>query len=384
MALDRSLIFLITGLGRGGAESQVTLLVKGLKARGWRVAVVSMIPPDPEGPKGELEDSGIPVHSLDMVRGRPSLRGLLRLAHLVREFKPQVVHAHMIHANLLGRVARLVAPVPVLVCTAHNTVEIGRSFRTERATRLAYRWTDFLCDLTTQVSAEGYRRFLVGGFAPAGKLRYIPNAVDLGRFSPRPEVRVRVRQELGIPAHGFLWLAVGRLEEPKDYPTLLKAFAQVRREYPDVRLAVAGKGSWEGRLQKLVRELGIEEVVHFLGLRQDVPDLMQAADAFVMSSAWEGMPMVLLEAHAAGLPIVATDVGGNREVVQDGVTGYLVPPKDVSALARAMHNMMALPEEKRATMGLRGREWVERHFSLKAILDQWERIYAELIQNTKR
>lgn len=379
---SRRVLFLITGLGRGGAESQVVLLAKGLKARGWQVEVVSMIPPDSEGPKGELASSDIPVHSLSMLRGKPSLRGVWRLARLVREFRPQVLHAHMIHANLLARLTRPLAPVPVLVCTAHNTVEIGRSFRSEQVTHLAYRFTDSLCDLTTQVSQEGYRRFLEGKAVHPNKLRFLPNGVDTERFSPNPHLRPRVREELGVNEGDFTWLAVGRLEEPKDYPTLLRAFAQVVRDYPRARLLLAGKGPLEGELRRLAQALGLADAVRFLGLRADIPALMNAGDAYVMSSAWEGMPMVLLEAHASGLPIVATSVGSVPDVVQEGKTGFLVPAKDPDALAKAMQAMMALPEQERKAMGLEGRRWVEGRFSLDKILDAWEDIYEGLLQRS--
>lgn len=120
--------------------------------------------------------------------------------------------------------------------------------------------------------------------------------------------------------------------------------------------------------------------MRFLGLRKDVPELMNAADAYVMSSAWEGMPMVLLEAHASGLPIVATDVGANREVVREGVSGFLVWPRSPEALAGAMERMLALDQGDRVLMGLRGREWVEEHFSLDKIVERWEALYLSLLK----
>ncbi|WP_460375767.1 glycosyltransferase [Thermus antranikianii] len=372
-------MFLSTGLGRGGAESQVTLLARGLKDRGWQVAVVSMIPPDPEGPKEELEAADIPVYSLGMARGRPSLTGVWRLVRLVREFKPQVVHAHMIHANLLARLVRLLAPVPAVVCTAHSTLEVGRSLRTERSTHLAYRLTDFLCDLTTVVSQEGYRRFLEGKATHPSKFRFVPNAVDTQRFSPDPHLRSLLREELGLSERDFLWLAVGRLEEAKDYPTLMQAFAQVVADRPAARLFVVGQGSLEAELRALAQALGLGDAVRFLGLRKDIPALLNAADAFVMSSAWEGMPMVLLEAHATGLPIVATNVGGIPDVVIPERTGFLVPSQDPIALAEAMKRLMSLPSDERVKMGLEGREWVISHYSLDAIMAQWEEIYVSLM-----
>jgi len=340
------------------------------------VRVVSLL--QPEAFVEELEGAGIPVVSLGMRRGQPSPQAVLRLAALFRRWRPHVVHSHMIHANLLARVARALAPVPVLISTAHNTLEVGRSFRTERSTHLAYRLTDFLADMTTQVAKEGYERFLRGGAARPDKLVYLPNGVDTHRFAPRPEVRQAKRQELGL-GEEFIWLAVGRLEEAKDYPTLLRAFALVRERHPQARLLVVGAGSLEEEVKRLALELGLGESVRFLGLRTDIPELMNAADAYVMSSAWEGMPMVLLEAHASGLPIVATDVGANRDVVRDGVSGYLVPQKHPEALAAAMNRLISLEPQERVQMGFRGREWVEERFALERILDQWERMYAGLL-----
>ncbi len=375
--MSRRILFLATGLGRGGAEAQVFLLASGLKARGWEVRVVSLVPPGDFA--GELGARGIPVDSLNVARGVPDPRALWRLARILREFGPGVLHAHMIHANLLGRLVRLLAPVPLVVCTAHSLREIGsRWFRTERAAFLAYRLTDFLCDLTTQVSQEGHRRYLEGRAARPDKLRFVPNGVDTERFAPDSRLRSQVREGLGIPEEAFVWLAAGRLEEPKDYPTLMRAFARVAGERPGTRLLIAGQGSLEAELRGLAQALGLGDRVRFLGLRRDIPALMNAADAFALSSAWEGMPMVLLEAQAAGLPVVATDVGGVGEVVRPGASGFLVPPGDPEGLAAAMAAVMGLPEEARRGMGLKGRQWVKENFSIESVLDSWEGIYQSL------
>ncbi|WP_243031838.1 glycosyltransferase [Thermus altitudinis] len=368
---------MLTGLSRGGAETQVFLLASGLMRRGWDVQVISLLPGGDL--RGELEAAGIPVMDLSMNRGMPDPKAIWRLARALRRFRPNVLHAHMIHANLLARVVRLLVPVPVVVCTAQNTLEVGRTFRTERSTHLAYRLTDFLCDLTTQVSREGYARFLEGKAVRPDKLRFVPNAVDTQRFVPNPHTGLRLREELGIERDAFVWLAVGRLEEQKDYPILFQSFSQVVPEYPRVQLLVVGQGSLEKELRQLVESLGLQTSVRFLGLRKDVPDLMNAADAFVMSSAWEGMPMVLLEAHATGLPIVATNVGGIPDVVVQERTGFLVPPKDPTALAEAMKRLMGLPLEDRLKMGSEGRAWVVSHYSLDAILNLWEALYTSIL-----
>jgi len=375
--IPKRVLYVITGLNWGGAEAQVVALAQGFKRRGWEVGLVSLL--EAVAYVDTLEREGIPVHSLRMRRGVPDPRGLVALARIYGTFKPAVVHSHMIHANLLARVARLLAPVPALISTAHSTIEVGRSFRTERSTHLAYRLTDFLADLTTIVSQEGLRRFVEGKAVRPDKALYVPNGVDVSIYRPSKEARDRLRAELGLE-ETFAWLAVGRLEEAKDYPTLLRAFAGVVKVKLEARLLIAGEGSLRGELEKLIGDLFLQGNVRLLGLRKDIPALMNAADAFVMSSAWEGMPMVVLEAQASGLPVVATHVGGISEVVVPGKTGYLVPPRDPDALADAMKKLMALPPEERIKMGLEGREQVVARYSLEAILDLWEEIYESLLR----
>ena len=326
MPEQKNLVFIITSLAYGGAETQLVQLARRLRSRRWNVRIVSMIPP--QAFVEEFEQTGIPVYSLDMRRGVPDPRALFRLAAILRRERPQVVHSHMVHANLLARMVRPIARVPVLVCTAHNINEGGR------LREIAYRLSDPLCDLTTQVSRAGLERSVRVGAVPGHRIRFFPNGVDAENFRPDPEARRRIRWELDV-GDAFAWLAVGRFEKNKDYPNMLRAFARLRREHEGL-LLIAGGGSLRGEAERLAAELGVAASVKFLGIRKDVPGLMNAADAYLMSSAWEGMPIVLLEASATGLPVVATDVGGNGEVVLNGRSGLLVPPGDPEALARAM------------------------------------------------
>jgi glycosyltransferase involved in cell wall biosynthesis len=187
-----------------------------------------------------------------------------------------------------------------------------------------------------------------------------------------------LRRSLGI-ASEFTWLSVGRFEVAKDYPTMLRAFARVRAQQPDAVLLLVGRGSLQAETEALARELGLASTVRFLGVRSDVPAVMAAADGYVMSSAWEGMPMVLLEAAAAGLPIVATRVGGNQEVVIDGETGFLTPPRDSEGLASAMTRLSGLSEAQRHSLGERGREHIRIHYGLDRVADRWEELYREVL-----
>ncbi len=366
----------ITGLAYGGAETQVIHLAMKLKARGWDVFVVSLTPP--KAYTTELRYSGVPLFSLNIRQKLPDPRPLMKLFKLIREWRPCIVHSHMVHANILARLTRLFAPVPVLICTAHSIDERGRRgsgwFRT-----FLYRVTDPLCDLTTQVSRAGLERYVRIRAVPKEKIQYIPNGVDIESFSPNPAIRAKMRKKLHLEKR-FVWLAVGRFDPPKDYPTMLCAFSRVVRKHPKAYLLIAGDGPLRPSIEALAKELGISDRVEFLGIRRDVPELMNAADAYVMSSAWEGMPLVLLEAHASGLPVVATNVGGNSEIVIDGKTGFLVSPRNPEALAQAMIRLMELPEEEKQIMGKLARQHVETNFSLDRVVDLWESLYLELLK----
>lgn len=362
------IMFVVTGLAYGGAEIQVSSLSKGLRHRGWDVQVVSLM--EPLALKEELNANGVDVQTLGMKRGQADWRSLLRLRRLIREFKPDIVHSHMVHATLLARVTRIIAPLPVLICTAHNTNE-GSQWR-----YVAYRLTDPLCDFMTNVSNVSVEASIKRGAVSPEKIECVPNGVDFSRFDVDAAARGRVRDELGV-GEEFLWLAIGRLEAQKDYPNLLHAFVSVTQGHESARLAIVGDGPLRKQLKALADQLGIADKTLWLGLRDDVPQVLQAADAYVMSSECEGLPMVLLEASAAGVPIVATDVGGVREIVRPEAGGMLVAAKDHAALASAMRTVMNLGAEELAFRGAKASAHVQATYSLGAILDRWEEIYAE-------
>jgi glycosyltransferase involved in cell wall biosynthesis len=220
-----------------------------------------------------------------------------------------------------------------------------------------------LADATTFVCAAAARRHVAAGGVSEAKARVLPNGVDVGEFQPAAERPARAAP---------VWLAAGRLFWKKDYPSLLKAFAAVGAG----ELLIAGEGPDEAGLKALAAQLSAN--VRFLGRVDDMPRLMHSADALVLSSTVEGLPMVLLEAAANGLPAIATDVGGVREIVIDGETGFVVPPGDPAALSRALRRFADLPPEERARMGRRAREHAVAHFDLRMVVSEWERTYLEL------
>ncbi len=366
------ILLLSTSMGMGGADQQLLSAALGLRQRGHDVRIVSLTSLGEMGQRARA--AGLSTESLEMRRGFADPRGLVRLVRLVRTWRPSVLHSHMLHANLMARACRLFASVPAVVSTIHNIYEGGR------LRMLGYRLSNGLVDHVTIISQTAADRFIRDRIVPAALLEVIPNGVDTERYREVPAgTRERLRRSLGLDGE-FAWLAVGRFEQAKDYPTMLRAFARVHAAHPAAVLLLVGRGSLQADTQSLTASLGLDGRVRFVGTREDVPEFMTVADGYVMSSAWEGMPMVLLEAAAAGLPIVATMVGGNPEVVRDGTTGFLVPPRDDEALAGAMLRLMTLPEEERRAMGGRGREEVGQHYGLARVVDRYEAVYREVLR----
>ena len=370
------ILLLSTSMGMGGADQQLLSAALGLRERGHEVRIVSLTPLGEMGARARA--AGLTTESLEMRRGFPDPRGLTRLVRLVRAWRPAVLHSHMLHANLMARAVRLFAPIPAVVSTIHNIYEGGR------VRMLGYRLTNGLVDHITIISQAAADRFIRDRIVPPGLLEVVPNGVDTDRYRGVPAgTRERLRRSLDLGTE-FAWLAVGRFEAAKDYPNMLHAFGQVRARRPDAVLLLVGRGSLQPETEALARSLGLEGSVRFVGTREDVPEFMTVADGYVMSSAWEGMPMVLLEAAAAGLPIVATSVGGNLEVVRDEVTGFLVPASDHEALGAAMLRLMALPEAERRAMGARGHDHVRQHYGLARVVDRYEAAYREVLRRKGR
>ncbi|MGA3130160.1 MAG: glycosyltransferase [Terracidiphilus sp.] len=358
----------IPGLDRiAGAEQQVMLLAKGLRGRGWRVTVVAL-----SGTGGaaaqELTNAGVAFLRLDMRKGLADPRGWLRFHNWLCREQPDVVHAHLRHAAWLARWSRLAAHVPLVVDTLHSssTGKLGR--------RVGYACSRWLPDHVTAVSEATAASHVAAGLVKPDRVSVLANGIDVDRWQPDARERLEAREELGL-GDDFLWLAVGRLEAVKDYPTLLNAFARAPKP---AQLLVLGTGPLETQLRQMAEGLGLSGRVRFAGFCPNVARWMQAADGFVLSSRYEGLPMVLLEAGACGLPAVATDVPGTREAIVNGETGWLAPAGDADQLAAAMRWLMHMPAWRRQAVGERARQHVIRHFSLETILDRWEQLYAEL------
>ena len=367
----RRILFLVTNLTFGGAETQVVRLASEFKDRDWELTVVSMM--QPEIWVEQLRGRAIEVRTLGMDRGVPDFRAIFRLRRIVKELSPDVVHCHMFHANIQGRIARLFCSMPVLVSTVHNLRETSERGGSTGWKELLYRITDRLATRTTIICQAAFDRYVKVRAVPAQRLEMIPNGIDVEAFRPDAEARARARQALGIDSQ-FVWLAVGRMVQQKDYPNLFRALTLIPNA--DYTVLIAGNGPLENELRAECQRLGLDSQVRFLGVREDIRDLYNAADAYVMSSEFEGFSMALLEAACTELPIVATDAGGNREIVENGVTGHIVPPQNPAELSAAMCRVMNTPKDERLAIGKAARNYCQHHFQIQTVIEKWVELFA--------
>ena len=367
-AAGMRLLYLLTSLGIGGAERQATALAQHMAGRGHTVALLVL-----RAPQDEQWPSDLPAVYLHMQkRPLPLLAGMLAGGCFVRRYRPDLIHSHTFPANLAGRVLAPLASSAKLLATIHNVFEGGW----QRS--LAYRLSDGLCVATTAVSRAVAERSIQAGMVPAHKCLVLPNGIDSGEFQPSAERRLRTRACLGAAA-AFVWLAAGRIVPAKDFPTLLRAFALLRAAQPQALLWIAGEAgnSTFDRMGKKLLDPALMTGVRWLGLRRDLPALLDGADGFVLSSAWEGMPLVVGEAMAMEKPVAATDAGGVRELL--GESGVIVPAGNPARLAEAMLGLMQLSDEQRRAVGRAARQRILERFSIEAIADRWEELYLRLL-----
>lgn len=361
---------LITGLRRGGAETQAVRLALALTRRGWRCRLISLV--EGNDYAAELEGSGVHWESFGMWSGRQALPALVRLRRELRDHKPRVLLTFMFHANVLGRLAAWGLGVPAVIGSIRSE-HFGGAGRDR-----LLRWTDRLGHRMTTNSRTVAERLVRRKVVPARRLTVVPNATVLAEPSPPGPEREATRREGGCGPDEIVWLAAGRLTAPKDYPGLLDAFALVAARVDRARLWIAGAGELEATIRDRISRLELGDRVTLLGMRRDLPRWLRAADAFVLSSSWEGLPNVVLEAAATGLPIVSTRVGGVPEILGDEAP-WLCPPHDPRALARAMEEVSNLAADDRARHGAAGRRRIASEFAEEVVVERWLALFEEVL-----
>ncbi len=377
-----TIVHLITDLSTGGAEAMLLKLLSRLDRR-FSSMVVSMTDAGTLG--ASIEALGIPVTTLGMRRGRPSLRGLWALICLFRKERPHILHTWLYHADLLGLVAGTLSGVPAIVWNVRCSNMEMRDYRplsgwTLRLLASMSRWPDLV--MTNSQAARQFHERL--GYRPK-RWEVIPNGFDLERFAPDPRARQKLRTELDLSEDVLLIGMVARYDPMKDHATFLRASQLVLESSADVHVVLVGLGMdrGNGELAATIDDLGIGARVHLLGERNDVPAILAALDVAALSSAYgEGFPNVVGEAMACGVPCVVTDVGDSAVLV--GETGRVAPPRNPQALARALAELIDLGPDGRRRLGEAARQRIKEHFDLAIIVKQYERCYDELVAETAR
>jgi starch synthase (maltosyl-transferring) len=359
------LTFVITDLDIGGAERALVALATRLDRSRWLPSVICL------GAEGELAETLrralIPCVCLDVNPWHPLL-AVARVALSMRKQRPELVQSFLFHANLAAKLAAPWAGRPWVV----GGIRVAERQR---------RWHLTLDRLTARFSAgsvcvsEGVRRFTLEAGIPPDRLTVIPNGIDPGPFDRAVPV---ARSSIGIPEGSHLALFVGRLDNQKGLNVLLDAASRVAARSADWYLAIVGDGPKRDWLTERLAADSLSGRVRWLGRRSDIPGLLKSADVLVLPSLWEGMPNVVLEAMASGLPVVATRVEGSEELVQPGRTGWLVPPGDSEALTTAL--MEASQDADRCrTYGRAGRRRVEEWFTPERVVASYESLWTGLL-----
>ncbi len=388
------IVRIIARLNLGGPARHVVLLDRGLRDRGHETLLVHGSLDAGEGSFEPLAaELGVPTRKLPelgrRVRPLDDAKALVRLIGILFREQPDVVHTHTAKAGALGRVAACVfnatrgrARRCLVVHTFHGHVFEGYfSPRVNRLVRGVERLlagvTDRIITISPAQRADIVERFRI---ADAARTVVVPLGLDL---APLLESGARpLREELGIGADALVFGYVGRLVPIKDLPTLVRAFARARQQVPTAHLLIVGDGPARAEMEPLVETLGIGASVHLAGWRDDLTRVYATIDVAVLSSRNEGTPVALIEAMAAGRPVVATAVGGVADVVQDGETGWLVPPGDVDAMAAAMVRL-AGDAAARARMGALGRERVRARYFYDRLVDDIQALYVQALDERR-
>lgn len=358
----------VQNLDVGGLERVVINLMTACPSPRYRAVLYTLGPGGALA--GEVERAGFTVRAFAK---RPGMDWFLlwRMARALRRDGADIVHCHNYGPLVYGTIAARMARCRGVVYTAHGARTSGR-----RATRRFQRLG--LVGPIVFVSDDARRVALAAGAVDARGTHVILNGVDVDACARDRACRERVRRSLGLGAGAPVAGIVARLTPAKDHVNLFDAFARVRASLPDARLVVVGDGELREELHRAVRERGLEDAVIFTGRRDDVADVLSAFDVFVLSSSTEGLALTLIEAMAAGLPVVATRVGGNAEVVVDGETGRIVPPRDAAALATALEALLS-DARGAGAMGAQGLARAREKFGIAAMTEQYRSLYDALV-----
>ena len=372
---------MIDSLGPGGAEQLMPTILKNLQKAGFNIRVCALQIRAGNPIASELQRLGLPV---DLIPIR-NLRQPLNLIHILRYLRlhrPQLLHTQLEFADTLGTLAAKILGIPS-VSTVH-TLDVFPEKKSAWG-RMKLRW--FLlgrfCDRVIAVSEKTRRHYLQAGGLPHDKVITLYNGVDISRFKKMDETQtVKLRKELQLPLSSQIIMTVAVLREPKGIQFMIRALPAILEQCPDVHYLIVGDGVHRAVLSELVAGLAIENHVTFAGHRTDIPDLLACCDVFVLPTLKDALPTVLIEALAAEKPIIASNVGGVPEIIENGVNGLLVAPGEPSKLVEACLRLLK-DNELSGQIILAGSETVRQRFNIDTQIEQLSRMYEELTSHAK-
>lgn len=347
-------LFFITGLGMGGAEKVVCELADRLYERGIQVHIIYFVGDIIKRPMHPIGITKVPF-----TKDYKNFFSLVKLLQFIRDFKPDVIHAHMFHANILARLVKLFNKNMKVICSSHSNFEGGKLRMN------LYRWTENLCDYHTNVTDNAAQALMQSKAVKNKKIITIYNGIDSKKYNYSHELRKATRHQLQINDDIQVIMSIGRIDTPKDYPNLLTAFSKIYRENHNTLLLIIGDGPKKTELEKLATSLGIQQSVRFLGIRNDVPALLNACDIFVSSSAWEGFGIAILEAMLCQRPIIATKTDGAKELLD---AKYLVDINDSSMLANKILETLNKKIDNVEYEDINNFDW-------SRVIEDWLRLY---------
>jgi len=364
----KKIIYIIGGLSKGGAERQLYELVKSINRDKFDPVVISLS----EGGYWSKEIQKLNIQLIEIPRKKnKEFKRLFKLIKLLKSMKPDIVHTYMFSANSYGRIAAILTRVPIIIASERSLPEIGKD-----KSRYQISIDKLFASFSHGIICNSYvaNKILITKYSfDTKKVFTVHNGIDVGLFFRENS---KNQKKLARKVVG----TIGRIDALKNHKLLLDMAKNVldKSNNKDIKFLIVGEGPLRDELERHSQNLGIENKIVFTGERNDIPDLLQMMDVFVLTSNWEGLSNAIMEAMASSLPCVATDVGGNSELVLDGETGYIVSPNDPGAAAQKvlyLINDRLLAKE----MGVKGRKRIEESFSAIKMIKNTEEVYDKLL-----
>lgn len=375
MTRPKHILHLFVTLPMGGAENLLLSILANLDPERYRSTVCCIRNKDLLG--AEVMARGFPLVELGLLnKGGWDQRIVTQLKNLIRQHQIDLVHSHLFHANLYGRLAASGTKIPA-IASIHNTYNDKRKWHRQLINYFLARRSTAIIAGSEEIKQDIVRFDRVDPTL----IEIIPNAVDLS-LSASTLSKQESRARLELTPENLVLGSVGRLEKQKGHYHLIEAMPQITAEHPQAILLLVGSGREETALQAQALALGVEKNIRFLGTRRDLGDLFRAMDLFVMPSLWEGLSLAMVSAMAAGLPIIATDVGGVGEVLAHGTCGRVVPAMNATALATEILHLVRHPQQA-TTLANLGKQRAWDHYSDRAMTRRVQSLYDRALEPTK-